>query len=73
MIKENGYDLFCNFSENIFKNKILGILVFVIIDTTYINSWRKNFTLLSMVIQTFIIFLITNIILQNIFRMKITE
>ena len=73
MIKDNGLELFSNFSENIYRNKILGFLISVIIDIVYINAWRKKFNLLAMIIQVFIVFLLSNIILQNIFGMKITQ
>ena len=73
MIKENGSNLFSNFSENIFRNKILGIVICIIIEISYINAWRKKLSLLSILVQVFIVFLISNIFLQNIFGMKITE
>ena len=74
-IKDKGFFMdereFAKFSNNIFKNKIIGFVIGIILNIVYLNSWKQKLNTLSILFLLFIYYLIINIILVKVFKMNL--
>lgn len=72
--QQNGFfideEIFGKFSKNIFKVPIFGYLCGICINIVYLYCWAKKKNIFSIAILLFIDYLIIEIILRNIFKIK---
>ena len=72
--KEKGFffdeEKFAKFSYDLFKVPIFAIICSIYLNILYIYFWRTQMSILSIVLNIFINYLIIESILQNIFKVN---
>ena len=61
---------FANFSKNLFKVPYFGYFCGLCLNIVYIYSWRKNKSILSILMTLFIDYLIILIVLKKLLKSK---
>ena len=61
------------FSKTVFQNKIFGFLTSLYLNFIYIDSWRKNKNIFSIILLLYFNILIIFIILKKIFKINIIQ
>ena len=72
--KEKGFlfneQKFAKFSKNLFKVPIFGYICGIFLNFIYIYNWIKKRNIISILIFLFVYYLIIEIILKNVFKIK---